>query len=256
MTLPNRAPVPPVSGAVPLPPPAPNEPAWLTQLRTLNQPPPVFMFGGLKGGVAKSTSAWKFLQALAAAGFNPLGIDADPISQTLIDSYRTAIARGYAPPFGVTAWPQAAGMRDGVQRALTAGGHNALVFDTGGEAAGVFDAAAMLSDELIVSSSPTEPELRRLPATFDAARRVAEARNPDLKISVLIVKALRRSVALADAKTFLSGEGVPLLDTVIPATKPYSGTFGHIDGPDLYADVLAEIMTGRLFEAAAEEVSA
>lgn len=240
----------PPTGASAAPPRV--RPSWRDLLDQHSLPLPVFMIGGLKGGLGKSTTAWKLLLALSEAGFNPLGADLDPVSQTLVDSYRQAIGRGYEVPFNVIDWPTPKGLREGVQRAITNGGHDALVLDTGGhipqndpnaetDAALMFDAAALLADELVVPCGPSEPELRRLPATFAAAKRVSVL-NPELAVSVLLVKARTRSRARDRALTFLSGVGVPLLETVVPDTDEYKEAFGHATGAAIYAEVLAEVV--------------
>lgn len=225
-----------------------TEPLWLTGLRSTGRRMPVIMFGGLKGGLGKTTSAWNTLQALAALGFDPLGVDADPMSQSLIDSWRMALKLGLRVPFTVASWPEAAGMRQGVEQLMRTGGHNALVFDTGATAPEVFDAAAELSGELIVPSATTQLDIRRLPATFSAAQKIAAALNRDLAVSVLLVKARANSIALRNARIFLEGldDPMPVLATTVPGTLEYQQVFGNLDGPGVYAKVLDEVMSARV----------
>jgi chromosome partitioning protein len=207
------------------------------------------MLGGFKGGIGKTTSAWLLMLELAMRGHTVLGVDADPVSQTLADSYRIAISRGFEMPFTVISWPSADGMVPGVRRAVEQHGATALVVDTGGDAGGTFDAAGILCDDLLVPVAPNEADLRRLPATFDAAERVDQMKSLTggaLYVSVLLVKTNAAAVDAAKARTFLDDEDKPLLRVQVPDRVFYRRAFGHVP-PETgaYRAVLDELLALR-----------
>lgn len=212
------------------------------------------MIGMIKGGTGKSTSAWMMLCELATRGYRPLGVDADPSSQTLSDCYREAIANGYTVPFEVISWPSPVGLVDGVTKAATERQATAVVIDVGGDGDAIFDQAALYSDELLIPTAPTPPEMRRLPATFTAAARV-HALSP-IAPQVLLVRTTARARDERDARDFLAGielpgggTGLPVLDARVPYSVTIPRLFGHVaDDTGPYADVLDEILANRAAE--------
>lgn len=212
------------------------------------------MIGMIKGGVGKSTTAWMLLCELAKRGHRALGVDADPSSQTLHDCYREAIANGYTVPFEVISWPAAAGLVDGVGKAATDRRATAVVIDVGGDGDAIFDQAAVYSDELLIPTGPTPPEMRRLPATFTAAARV-HAVSP-IAPQVLLVRTTTRARDEQAARDFLAsvelpsgGHGLPVLDARVPYSVLIPRLFGHVvDDTGPYADVLDEILAQRAAE--------
>lgn len=229
-----------------------------TALQTRPEPEMLrLMVGMIKGGSGKSTTAWMMLCELAKRGYRAIGVDADPSSQTLSDWYRTSIANGYTVPFEVISWPSPVGLVDGVRKAADERRANAVVIDVGGDGDAIFDQAAVYSDELLIPTAPTPPEMRRLPATFTAAARV-HALSP-IAPQVLLVRTTTRARDEQNARDWLAnvelpggGTGLPVLDARVPYTVTIPRLFGHVvDDTGTYADVLTEILANRAAEEAA-----
>jgi chromosome partitioning protein len=206
--------------------------------------PLLLMIAGLKGGIGKSTSAWLICTELARRGWCVLGVDADPVSQTLADSYRQAFARGYTVPFTIISWPTADGFSAGVTAAARGANANAIIVDVGGESPDMFDAAGMYCPELVVPIAPTEYDLRRLPATQQAAMRVAQLKP--LSFSVLLVKTKSRAADARLAREYLEGEDWPLMEAQVPDSVLYQRSFGHVlDDTGAYQTVVDELLAAH-----------
>ncbi|MEV7264003.1 ParA family protein [Micromonospora aurantiaca] len=219
-----------------------------------SEPEPLRLaIANLKGGTGKSTSAWMLLCELTRRGHRVLGIDADPVSQTLADCYRTAIANGYPMPFEVLSWPSATGLVDGVRMAAAERRATAVVIDVGGdgggghEATAIFDQAALYAEKLLIPAAPTPPDLRRVMATFLAAARVNSLSPIDPHVLLVRYKTTARSEAagrlwLAELETPWGGVGLPVLDAGIPDAEIIPRLFGHlVDDTGRYADVVDEL---------------
>lgn len=210
------------------------------------------MLACLKGGVGKSTSAWMILIELARRGYRALGVDADPVSQTLADSYRRANARGHQVPFSVISWPSAEGFTAGVSAALAEqrtlatgeGRRLALIVDTGGDNTETFREAGLLCQELIVPVAPSEQDLRRLPATLDAAKMIAVV-SP-LAFSVLLVKTQAAAADAREARIYLEQKDWPLMEAQVPDQVLYKRSFGNLPADTgAYAEVVDELLAAR-----------
>jgi cellulose biosynthesis protein BcsQ len=210
----------------------------------------VIAYAVIKGGVAKSTSAWQTLIEAARRGYRALGVDCDRTSQTLSDSYQVALGRGYDVPFQVVTCYQAEGMAESIRQAARIAEADLVVLDVGGGDLDAVNAALMLADELVMPCAPHEFELRRLPATVAAARAV-HAIHP-LGMTVLLVKCDRTAADAATAATYLESKNYPLAQTRIPETVMYKRALGHIGDTGAYAAFLDELLALR----AAEEVDA
>lgn len=211
----------------------------------LDPRPPLWLaVGMLKGGTAKSTSAWMLLCELAARGYTPLGVDADPSSQTLADTYRQAFENGYDVPFSVISWPSAPSLVAGVRAAAADHRANAVVVDVGGggDTPEIFDQACVLCDELLVPVGTSSAELRRIPATMTAAARVNgfSPVNP----SVLLVKTDARTRDEQTARDWLGQAQLPVMHAKVPYAAGYQRILGHVaraGETGAYADVLTEL---------------
>jgi CobQ/CobB/MinD/ParA family nucleotide binding protein len=220
----------------------------------LEQPPrPLWLaVGMLKGGVGKSTSAWLLLCELAARGYTALGVDADPSSQTLADTYRQAFENGYQVPFSVVSWPSAPSLVQGVRAAAVDHRATAVVVDVGGggDTPEIFDQACVLCDDLLIPVGTSPAELRRIPATMTAAARVNgfSAVNP----SVLLVKTDSRTRDEAAAREWLGSAELPVMTAHVPYAIGYQRVLGHVAAAGetgAYADVLTELLSTRDQEA-------
>lgn len=216
-------------------------------------------YGHLKGGVTKSTSAWLTACEIArSTGQRVLVVDADPLSQTLADSYRTAIALGIEVPFEMCEWRTDDGFIHGVRREQERRGCPHLVVDVGGEHERLLKMACVVADELVIPCPPNDPDLRRIPATLSVAKEIHETISP-VNVNILLTKVSPnpRVQDAATAREWLTDErrGWPVLDTEIPAAVFYERALR--DFPETssgrYADVLTELAEIRRGETAETE---
>ncbi|MET7772967.1 ParA family protein [Nocardia sp. NPDC005366] len=148
--------------------------------------PLVITLGNLKGGVGKTTSAF-FLASYFALVHEQrvLVIDADPLSQTGYSWYRR-LTRGEIPvPFELIAFPSRH-VDDCV--ADNAKAFDVIIVDAGGESAEIFKAAIPVSDELILLTSVSPSEVKRVPSTYRAAEEAAAGSGREIRVRVLMTK--------------------------------------------------------------------
>lgn len=148
--------------------------------------PLVITLGNLKGGVGKTTSAF-FLAAYFAQvhELRVLVIDADPLSQTGYSWYRRLLRGGIEVPFKLIAFPSRH-----VDDCITdnAGKFDVIIVDAGGESAEIFKAAIPQSDELILLTSVSPSEVKRVPSTYKAAEEAAADSGREIRVRVLMTK--------------------------------------------------------------------
>lgn len=204
------------------------------------------VFGGLKGGVAKTTSAWlTAIEIHRRTGDRVLVVCADPLSQTLHNAYRRMLSEGIDVPFHVITWHTHEGLAKGVLAEMKRLDCRHLIIDVGGESPKILQAACTIADELVIPCSPTIPELERVQPTLVAASQVAHIN--EVTPSVLLVKSAHNSIAAAEAREWLTGKDWPVLGTQIPENKFYKECLGYVpaDG-GFYGSVLAEIGADKL----------
>ncbi|WP_330184891.1 ParA family protein [Nocardia sp. NBC_01503] len=148
--------------------------------------PLVVTLGNLKGGVGKTTSAF-FLAAYFATvhRLRVLVIDADPLSQTGYSWYRRLRKENIEVPFELIAFPSRH-----VNDCITdnAGKYEVIIVDAGGESADIFKAAVPESDELILVTSVSPSEVKRVPSTYRAAEEAATESAKQIRVRVLMTK--------------------------------------------------------------------
>ncbi len=148
--------------------------------------PLVITLGNLKGGVGKTTSAF-FLASYFASVHERrvLVIDADPLSQTGYSWYRRLVKGGIEVPFDLVAFPSRH-----VNDCITdnAADFDVIIVDAGGESAEIFKAAIPESDELLLLTSVSPSEVKRVPSTFKAAEEAAADSNREIRVRVLMTK--------------------------------------------------------------------
>jgi chromosome partitioning protein len=227
--------------------------------------PLMITVGGLKGGIGKSTTSVFLATAIArrrlkkaqtfanaqgalggaaqlsapAAALKPLLVDADPQSQTAYDWAQIAVSRDYTLPWQCLPWAtddlpaKVRGMQDLCSDVVT---------DVGGETSKMFRASVSVCPELIIPVRPNLIELRRIPATIEAAREVENLTGTKVYPRVLLVCVDTRAGDADVAREFLAKNKVPVMKAHIRQGVLYPRTFGHV--PDELGDydaVLDEI---------------
>ncbi|MFR9753345.1 ParA family protein [Nocardia sp. 004] len=148
--------------------------------------PLVVTLGNLKGGVGKTTSAF-FLASYFASehGLRVLVIDADPLSQTGYSWYRRLIKGEIEVPFELVAFPSRH-VNDCI--ADKAADFDVIIVDAGGESAEIFKAAIPESNELVLLTSVSPSEVKRVPSTFRAAEEAVVGAGREVRVRVLLTK--------------------------------------------------------------------
>jgi chromosome partitioning protein len=226
----------------------PAEPS--TRLETdpnesIGDEPLMITVGGLKGGIGKSTTSVFLATAIArrrlrkAASLKPLLVDADPQSQTAFDWAQIALSRGYTLPWQCLPWAtddlpvKVRGMQDLCSDVVT---------DVGGETSKMFRASVSVCPELIIPVRPNLIELRRIPATIEAAREVENLTGTKVYPRVLLVCVDTRAGDADVAREFLAKNKVPVMKAHVRQGVLYPRTFGHIpDDLGDYDAVLNEV---------------
>ncbi|MCX4810650.1 ParA family protein [Streptomyces sp. NBC_01239] len=200
----------------------------------------VIVVGMLKGGTAKTTSAWFIaLYYAVVLGLPTLLLDADASSQSAYDWFKVAQAAGFEIPGNlmVERYP----FDDIAEYIRTKRAEfGAIVVDAGGGSAKLFHEAVTEANLLLVPVAPTKIERRKLVATFDEAERAAARNQRDVTAHVVMVKADDRTSLPRNARDKLlepaQGEGIgpdrdepfPLADTTIHSWVHYMEAFGEI----------------------------
>ncbi|MEV4806838.1 ParA family protein [Nonomuraea sp. NPDC049421] len=154
----------------------------------------VVMVGNLKGGAAKTTSAF-FLAAFfyIVYGLRVLLIDGDPLSQSAYSWYRYVWREmrkedpDWSWPFDLVSFPSKH-IDDCIQDNIESGKYDVIVVDTGGESAEIFKAAVKEAHELVIACAPTELEMERLEPSFEAAEEAARNLSREIDVRVLLTK--------------------------------------------------------------------
>lgn len=195
--------------------------------------------GNLKGGVGKTTTAVHLAAGLARTGPTLL-VDADPQSQSAYDWSLTAQDRG--EPLPVEVYPCVDDLGRRVRGMADRYAH--IVIDTGGENDRLFRAACAVAPELVVPVSPSLIDVRRIPATFAAAREAQDATGVEVFARVLLVRVDARTADGPAARAFLEGEGLPVMGAQVRDAVAYARAFGYAPGGQLgdYEAVLAELL--------------
>ncbi|MEQ7008456.1 ParA family protein [Actinopolymorpha sp. B17G11] len=181
-------------------------------------------FGGLKGGISKSTSAVHIAIGLAARGERVLLVDADPQAATVLD-WSTSAGDSWPDAIVVVPWP----VSDLAKKvSAIAGDFDSIIIDTGGESDTLLAQALLVTDELVIPSGTTLAEIRRLPATFQLAANIELMKQTPLSARILLTKVRAGTRSSADARQLLESEGFPIMEAEIPLRERYSQAFGTV----------------------------
>lgn len=148
--------------------------------------PLVVTLGNLKGGVGKTTSAF-FLAGYFSQVHNlrVLVIDADPLSQTGYSWYRRLTKGEVDMPFTLIAFPS---RHVGDCITDNSADYDVVIVDAGGESADIFKAAIPSTDELVLLTSVSPSEVKRVPSTYRAAEEAAVDAAREIRVRVLMTK--------------------------------------------------------------------
>ncbi|MEU1428288.1 ParA family protein [Nocardia sp. NPDC005746] len=192
-----------------------------------NLPEPlVITLGNLKGGVGKTTSAFFIASYFTTAHkLRVLVIDADPLSQTGYSWYRRLQKAEIDIPFELLAFPSRH-----VNDCITdnSANYDVIIVDAGGESADIFKAAVPVSDELILVTSVSPSEVKRVPSTYRAAEEAAAEHEKAIRVRVLMTKVpvtmkngVNVSTEYRTQRGNLEDAGYEVFDSYISAWKWY-----------------------------------
>lgn len=184
-----------------------------------------------KGGTGKTTSAVFLSIGLHRLGRTSL-VDADPQGSSLLWSQQRE-----GLPFPTISLP----VKDLHKRLVDLGrDYEHVVIDTPPGDLGIIRSAVLAVQTAIVPVAPTGLDLNRMKPTFELLAELEPA-NP-VEVGVLLTKVRRGTRSAAGAREVLEELGYPILETEIPLTEAYAGSFGTVPA-DLgaYADLLIEL---------------
>ncbi|MFF0493113.1 ParA family protein [Nocardia sp. NPDC003482] len=188
--------------------------------------PLVITLGNLKGGVGKTTSAF-FLAGYFARVHNlrVLVIDADPLSQTGYSWYRRLLKGEIEVPFTLIAFPSRH-VDDCI--ADNSGNYDVVIVDAGGESADIFKAAIPSTDELVLLTSVSPSEVKRVPSTYRAAEEAAADADREIRVRVLMTKVpvtmkngVNVSTEYRTQRSHLEDAGYEVFESYLSAWKWY-----------------------------------
>lgn len=186
--------------------------------------------GTLKGGPGKTTTSWYLASGLVQLGLRVLVIDADAGSQGLTD-WNTLAGGGGKVPFHVLSMPRETNVLTYARNWEAAiPGLDRVVIDVGGEDARRFKRACLYADQLVSPVGPMLGELRRLPATYDAAQEVAAVH--EFEMAVLLTRVPRAGVGAAqEARDYLAASKArefSVLNSEVARHQAYADAWGTI----------------------------
>lgn len=191
----------------------------------------------LKGGVAKTTTAYFLATALSGRG-RTLLVDCDPQGSAMEWSEVAVADADGELPFNVVGMATKDANRK--VRGME-GDYEYIVLDTPPGEIAIARSALMAADLALVAMPPASMDVNRLRPTLELIAEV-EPLN-DLTYYVLLTRVRRISRESRDAREVLEDLELPVLDTEIPLLGYYADCFGaQVEDLGEYADLAAEIL--------------
>ena len=196
--------------------------------------PLIIALANLKGGVGKTTSTF-FLACFFALvmELRVLVIDADPLSQTGSSWYRRLIKARVKVPFTLISFPSPR-IADCIED--NRDDFDVILVDVGGETEAILKAVVPELDELLLVTSVSPSEVKRVPSTRRAAvsaiREAVEAdptwvpKDPRVrvlmtKVPVTVKKGVNVSLEYREQRTNLEDAGYPVMENYARSWKWY-----------------------------------
>lgn len=206
--------------------------------------PKVWLFGILKGGARKSTSAIFCAYACAEAGEKVLLIDADAGTQGVTDWASRLYANGDDEmPFYIRQWAHSEGLlvpwiKDQIK---TIGAVDRVLVDVGAEYPQVLAQAAMMADLVIAPCGPEQSELSRLEPTRSLLMRDGA---PPLAVLLTRVPSAGKGIAKS-VRDVLESSAFYVLPVEIPHNREQ---YAHVWGTSLAGELVDGIQQYRTGE--------
>lgn len=188
--------------------------------------PHVIAVGGLKGGLGKTTIAVFIALVYARREQKVLFVDADPKSQSGYDWHKSAKAAGQPLPVDIEVWPHG---QVGSMVAERADGYDVVIIDTGGDSDAILASAVEVASYVLLVTTPSKPDMRRLAATFQAALTAAEkvGRQDEVDAAVVFTKVDQRRASYNEEIRSQVAERLPLLAAAISLKASlYADSYG------------------------------
>jgi chromosome partitioning protein len=188
-----------------------------------------------KGGSAKSLTAIYLALGLAQRGGRVLLVDADGANATVRDWRENT-----------EDWPAAVVVQGFTSRLAeqvrqVENDYDHVVIDTGPAHPELLRDALLVTGELLVPVGPSAVELRQLGETLKVAAAVDAFRPVNVRVLLTKMRAGTRSAT--QAREYLAGLELPVMDTTVSLREAYPASWGEAPAELLdYAAVLAELL--------------
>jgi chromosome partitioning protein len=194
--------------------------------------------GNQKGGTGKSTTAVLVALGLTLGGGRTLLVDADPVQQSA-ERWAADAGDDWPARCTVVAW---SGRSLAKRVADLAGDYDHVVIDTGAKGSTELRQSCLVTDTLIIPSSPSEMDLLELPLVLEVAAEV-DSIHP-VAPAVLFTRVRAGTRSITEARAALDQLGLPTFATQIRLREHFAllrGTVPSVAGLAEYGDLVAEL---------------